>query len=64
MQTYEIRINEEQRAIITALLIGHTIADPFPKDEPIDEAALLRDMFIALPAAEDDQPNCIHGFAL
>lgn len=63
---YEISISEHQRAVIVAALT-HAIGSRQPLavcDEDAAELAVLQGMFHDLPAAEAENPGCLHGFCL
>ena len=71
--SYTIQITEQQREILLALLVAaHPEAEAFPAGQPINEAALLRDMFHSLPHDEAEMIHvhgctpgqAVHGFAL
>lgn len=60
--SYNIVINEEQRAIIAAALsvAAHSGADVIASDS--DELSLLLSMFVALPRSEVECPSAMHSF--
>lgn len=63
---YTIRINEEQRKLISLALI-HAIAGRHPMDvvdNEAEELASLHAMFVDLPESEGEDPGAIHGFCL
>lgn len=56
---YEIAISEEQRVILCeAMRLANQLR------APSEEAELLEGMLFNLPADEEANPGCLHGFAL
>lgn len=71
--SYTINISEQQRAILAAAMAAYALPGaPAYNGEEQDEAMVLRDLLVDLPASEKDQNEThgkapgqtIHGFAL
>lgn len=73
MQTYQISIDEEQRAIIVNALelilaadttLLEKMSDVAGFETIFDHAEILKQMFDNLPSSEEDAPRALHGFCL
>lgn len=64
MRTYQIMINEQQRAFITRALAAHQPTDL--DADATEELAMLRDMFADLVNLPDNETgdHMLHGFTL